>query len=75
MISLERIEALLAEGKEMQENMKECIKQLNGTLDYKPAVMAYKDRVLINEIIEVYRDLLKLNKHPDIKIILDRVEE
>lgn len=75
MISLERIEALLAEGKEMQEDMKECIKQLNGTLDYKPAVMTYKDRVLINEIIEVYRDLLKLNKHPDIKIILDRVEE
>lgn len=76
MITKERLADLLQAGKQVESDMKKTLKQLPKNLpDYKNYVLAYKDRLLINQILEVYRDLKNINTHEEIQIILDRVEE
>lgn len=76
MITKERLADLLQAGKVVESDMKKTLKQLPKNLpDYKNYVLAYKDRLLINQILEVYRDLKNINTHEEIQIILDRVEE
>ena len=76
MITKERLADLMRAGKVVESDMKKTLKQLPKNLpDYKNYVLAYKDRLLINQILEVYRDLKNINTHEEIQIILDRVEE
>ena len=76
MITKERLADLLQAGKVVESDMKKTLKRLPKNLpDYKNYVLAYKDRLLINQILEVYRDLKNINTHEEIQIILDRVEE
>ena len=76
MITKERLADLMQAGKVVESDMKKTLKQLPKNLpDYKDYVLAYKDRLLINQILEVYRDLKNINTHEEIQIILDRVTE
>lgn len=76
MITKERLADLMQAGKVVESDMKKTLKQLPKNLpDYKNYVLAYKDRLLINQILEVYRDLRNINTHEEIQIILDRVNE
>ena len=76
MISKDRLADLMQAGKQVESDMKKTLKQIPKNLpDYKSYVLAYKDRLLINQILEVYRDLKNINTHEEIQIILDRVEE
>ena len=76
MITKERLADLIQAGKQVESDMKKTLKQLPKNVpDYKDYVLAYKDRLLINQILEVYRDLKNINTHEEIQIILDRVEE
>ena len=76
MISKERIDDLLKAGKVFEADLRKTVKITgkNSPL-YDASVRAYKDRQLINQILEVYRDLKVVNRHKDIQIILDRIEE
>lgn len=76
MITKERLADLMQAGKQVESDMKKTLKRFSKEFpDYEGCLLAYKDRVLINQILEVYRDLKSINTHEEIQIILDRVEE
>lgn len=76
MITKERLSDLMKAGKDVESDMKKTLKRLSKEFpDYEGCLLAYKDRVLTNQILAVYRDLKNINTHEDIRIILDRVGE
>lgn len=76
MITKERLTDLIQAGKQVESDMKRSLMCMPKTSPiYKGAIQAYKDRLLINQILEVYRDLKNINTHEEIQIILDRIGE